>query len=454
MAEADVAGVADTWLRSLRGRCRAPAPATPTVDRRRDSRRSTADDGDGGDGCGRRSPTGATTTTTPSSTWRPTSRSRSRPSPGGSTRRRRTRTAGPAARRPRRHAHPARDRSRGVVYGVWRAGGVTVIADRGLGLRGLGRAVRSTRPRWVIGPDRPPGRGTQLRWAPRARPHRRRRSDRGRDTTRTEPRPSPAPTTSGRAVHVGRDRAGQGGAVPPRSARCPARRAGPTYSITPTDRLVAAFAPFALYGPALGITTALPDCRRHQARSSSPRRCSTRRAVASAQRSRSRLRRRSPTWSPPTTRCSDRTAGLRLVLSAGAPVPSRRCGGRRARPGCDAAHAVRDDRGPPGRRHRSRASSSSGTRRSRWGRVCRSARRRRRGADRCARIRPRRAPRCVGTESVGEILIRAPWVSEGYLGLWATRARRTARRRGWHRSGDVGHVDADGRLWVEGRACT
>ncbi len=53
----------------------------------------------------------------------------------------------------------------------------------------------------------------------------------------------------------------------------------------------------------------------------------------------------------------------------------------------------------------------------------------------------------------GEILVAAAWVSEGYAGLWATEhAARPASAEGWHRSGDVGHVDAEGRLWVEGRA--
>ena len=55
-----------------------------------------------------------------------------------------------------------------AVYGVWRAGGVTVIADRGLGLRGLGRAVASTRPRWSVGPRRAGLAKSLLRWAPRS----------------------------------------------------------------------------------------------------------------------------------------------------------------------------------------------------------------------------------------------------------------------------------------------
>ena len=34
--------------------------------------------------------------------------------------------------------------------------------------------------------------------------------------------------------------------------------------------------------------------------------------------------------------------------------------------------------------------------------------------------------------------------------MWVTQ-RASARNPGWHRTGDVGHLDAAGRLWVEGR---
>ncbi|WP_288023909.1 AMP-binding protein, partial [Arthrobacter sp.] len=50
----------------------------------------------------------------------------------------------------------------------------------------------------------------------------------------------------------------------------------------------------------------------------------------------------------------------------------------------------------------------------------------------------------------GEILVRAPHVKERYDRLWITQ-EQSASIPGWHRSGDVGHFDDAGRLWVEGR---
>jgi acyl-coenzyme A synthetase/AMP-(fatty) acid ligase len=50
----------------------------------------------------------------------------------------------------------------------------------------------------------------------------------------------------------------------------------------------------------------------------------------------------------------------------------------------------------------------------------------------------------------GEVCVRGPHVKDHYDQLWATE-RSGSRDPGWHRTGDVGHVDAEGRLWVEGR---
>ena len=53
-------------------------------------------------------------------------------------------------------------------------------------------------------------------------------------------------------------------------------------------------------------------------------------------------------------------------------------------------------------------------------------------------------------DGVGEILVRAPWAKDRYDRLWATESA-ASHEGGWHRTGDVGHLDDDGRLWVEGR---
>jgi olefin beta-lactone synthetase len=50
----------------------------------------------------------------------------------------------------------------------------------------------------------------------------------------------------------------------------------------------------------------------------------------------------------------------------------------------------------------------------------------------------------------GEVCVRGPHVKDRYDGLWATE-RAAGRDPGWHRTGDVGHLDGAGRLWIEGR---
>ncbi len=51
----------------------------------------------------------------------------------------------------------------------------------------------------------------------------------------------------------------------------------------------------------------------------------------------------------------------------------------------------------------------------------------------------------------GEILVRAAHVRDRYLMLWGT-THRSRRFPTWYATGDVGHLDGAGRLWVEGRA--
>jgi acyl-coenzyme A synthetase/AMP-(fatty) acid ligase len=56
----------------------------------------------------------------------------------------------------------------------------------------------------------------------------------------------------------------------------------------------------------------------------------------------------------------------------------------------------------------------------------------------------------VQPEVTGEICVAAQHVKSHYDRLWVTE-RTSSRNLGWHRTGDVGHLDHYGRLWVEGR---
>ncbi len=225
------------------------------------------------------------------------------------------------------------------------------------------------------------------------------------------------------------------------------------YSITPDDRLVAAFAPFALYGPALGIPTALPSCD-----VTKPAELTAAALDEACARIGATLAFASPSALANVVATSDGSSlpgleALRVVLSAGAPVPSETL---RAVAGLAPNATLHTPYGMTevlpvadielGEITAAEADDPDGG-------VC--VGRPVSGAQ--IRIVPLdfdadELPDAVADGVTGEILVHAPWVSAGYLGLWATQRAARPGSGEWHRSGDVGHVDADGRLWVEGRA--
>ncbi len=215
-----------------------------------------------------------------------------------------------------------------ALYGVWRAGGVAVVADRGLGLRGLGRAVRNARPAWVIGPARALVASRTLRWAPRA-VHLAIDDLMAADAGELPPEPA---SSDPAAILFTSGATGPAKGVRYCHHQLEAQRdaLATTYAIVADDRLLAAFAPFALYGPALGIATVLPDCD-----VTTPAKLSASAFTAACARLDATIAFASPAALANIVATADASGSrggasigsaalrrLRLVMSAGAPVPA------------------------------------------------------------------------------------------------------------------------------------
>lgn len=334
-----------------------------------------------------------------------------------------------------------------VVYACWRVGAVTVVADRGLGLRGLGAAVRSARVRHVVGPAKAIAAARTLRWAPRAAmiPLSQLHDAAPVTLLADVAAPSPEPHHPAAVVFT------SGATGPAKGVRytfaqlCAQRDAVQAlYDITPDDRFVAAFAPFAVFGPALGIATGFADMD-----VTSPSTLTAAALDDACHRLDATMVFASPAALANVVRTASQPvpafAKVRLVLSAGAPVPIETL--RRVAAMCpDAALHT-----PYGMTEVLPVADVSLVERAAvTGRgVCVG----------------RPVPGCevlvtavdgvdpLATGVTGEVLARTPWMSAGYDRLWRTQhlARPVIEGQVWHRTGDVGHLDADGHLWIEGR---
>lgn len=360
-----------------------------------------------------------------------------------------------------------------AVYACWRAGASVVVADAGLGVSRMGRALRGAAPDHVIGiakglllarTMRVPGRliaagpldrttrrvlGAPLGLADVARLGR--AGAQGLDG----PRLPGSPTDDDECAVIFTS----GATGPPKGvvyrhgqvrAQLAALRA--TYGLTGDDRLVAAFAPFALYGPALGLGSAVPDMD-----VTAP---GTLTAAALADAvgavdgtvvfaSPAALRNVVATAGDLTPAHHEALAGVRLLMSAGAPVPATLLRAVSAVLPHAAAHT------PYGMTECLPVADIS--------------------LSEIESLRPGDGV-CVGhpvagvtvavsaidaegrcdaepvatTGVTGEVCVQAAHRKDRYDQLWATE-RESSRTPGWQRTGDVGHLDDSGRLWIEGR---
>jgi len=345
-----------------------------------------------------------------------------------------------------------------VVYAAWRIGAVTVIADRGLGLRGLGNAVRSARVQHVVGPQKALLAARALRCAPHATfiALNELQSAKKLESLAELYVQQPQPQDFAAVLFT------SGATGPAKGVRythqqlCAQRDAlQKLYSITRADRFVAAFAPFALYGPALGICTGLANMD-----VTAPRTLTAQALNEACESIQATMVFASPAAlanvlaTAPAVN-TEALSKVRLVMSAGAPVPIETLramktlcpqaelhtpyGMTELLPLADISLAVREDIG----------SDQLGS-----GGVCVGA-----AVEGCDVVV---AAPGAGQEVVplaagitGEILASAPWMSDGYDRLWhtqtAARPVRPGAARTWHRTGDVGHLDIAGNIWVEGR---
>ncbi|WP_412163109.1 alpha/beta fold hydrolase [Curtobacterium flaccumfaciens] len=363
-----------------------------------------------------------------------------------------------------------------VLYACVRIGAVVVVADAGLGLGGLTRAVRGARPDWIIGALPGLGAARALGWPGRriatvSLPAPARKALRVEhtlvDVARRGARrlahgtalpTAPSPDAPAAVLFTSGSTGPAKGVVYTHGQLSAVRDALATqYDVGVGTGLVAGFAPFALLGPALGARSVAPDMD-----VTAPRTLTAKAVAASVAAADATVVFLSPaalanvvaTASELTDPDLQALRGVRLFLSAGAPVSAALLTAATELMPNASAHTpygmteglLMTDVDLDGVRAAGRSDDEG---------ICVGVP--------AANVRVRIAPldgsgRSTGALTdepgvTGEIVVAAPHVRDHYDRLW--RTDRVSRLgvddpRG-HRTGDVGHLDAAGRIWVEGR---
>lgn len=352
-----------------------------------------------------------------------------------------------------------------VVYAVWRLGAIVVVADTGLGVRRLGGALRGASPDHLIAI----GRGLLLAKAARVPGQHLKFDPEDAEAIAADGAARVAELPAEPVVPDEADGAilfTSGATGPPKgvvyaraglSAQVALLRR--TFDLRPGTRFVAAFAPFALYGPALGLPSAVPDMdvtAPHTLTASALAQAT--RAIGAEVVFASPAALRNVAATADDLSPEDRTdlAGVRLLLSAGAPVPVPLL--RRLRdllPGADMqtpygmtealpVATINPTEALSGSDGTSNADDRGDTEGVCVGLPVPGV------EVRIAPLAGSGAELTAEPGAFGELVVRGPHIKDRYDRLWATQ-EASARPPGWHRTGDVGQFDDQGRIWVLGR---
>ncbi|MGO1182138.1 MAG: alpha/beta fold hydrolase [Micrococcaceae bacterium] len=377
---------------------------------------------------------------------------------------------------------PGRDLT-AALYAVLRVGAIAVVADAGLGIKGMTRAVRTARPQWIIGElpgltlartQRWPGRRLSVQTL--SRPLRAglhvETSLYGLATAYdghvyhpTQDHPDPEPTQTAAILFT------SGSTGPAKGVRYTHDRLSAltqvlrdAFGVTPGSSLLAGFAPFALLGPAIGATSVTPKMSVTKPSTLTAAAVADAAAAGSATMvfaSPAALRNVVATADRLTDDQRRRLTTISLMLSAGAPVAPElmdrvlelmphaefhspygmtesllladidRDTLRAVYSDNDAAqHGACVGRPVPGVEIAIAPLNDDGT--------------------------PAQRPHSGNTVEnlLGEVVVSAPHMTAGYDRLWHTdhlSKRDFDGERQWHRTADIGRIDSAGRLWIEGR---
>ena len=361
-----------------------------------------------------------------------------------------------------------------ALYACLKIGAVAVVADAGLGPKGMTRAITSADPQWIIG-ELPgltlarafgwPGRRISVSPLGPVRSRLFKAETSLTELSRTPHRhelPAPAPDADAAILFT------SGSTGPAKGVRYThadisalAAVLTTTFDVTEGTGLVAGFPPFALLGPAIGATSVTPDM------SVTKPKTLTASAIADAIiAGRATMVFASPaayanvaaTASELDDQQRAACAGVELVLSAGAPVPLELM---------DAIAEVFPNasiHSPYGMtegllltdidRDGVAAADATGGLGVCVGQPIDGVELALAPIDESGRSADELLQGEAAQGRLGEFVVSAAHIKSGYDNLWRTTAdsaRDGLHGLHWHRTNDIGHIDENGRVWLEGR---